>query len=175
MPTQTVIDDEFVTLVYHHEAGIVHHTFHRFVSGDHFRNTLQQGCELLRQNHGTKWLSDDRGNSALTPSDSLWGDTVWAPAVMAAGWKYWAIILPDQHVAQIQVAFLREPVAKATAAVIPGEVHAVAQGAGLGIPSQFMSALPYLATVIVLVLISRARTGGSTAPAALGTVFVPDR
>jgi simple sugar transport system permease protein len=49
------------------------------------------------------------------------------------------------------------------------------QGLGLGIPSQFMSALPYLATVIVLVLISRARTGGSTAPAALGTVFVPDR
>ncbi|MBR0741544.1 ABC transporter permease [Bradyrhizobium liaoningense] len=50
-----------------------------------------------------------------------------------------------------------------------------AQGWGVGIPSQFMSALPYLATVIVLVLISRARTGGSTAPAALGTVFVPDR
>jgi general nucleoside transport system permease protein len=25
------------------------------------------------------------------------------------------------------------------------------------------------------VLLSRARTGGSTAPAALGTVFVPDR
>ncbi|WFU43440.1 ABC transporter permease [Bradyrhizobium sp. CB82] len=50
-----------------------------------------------------------------------------------------------------------------------------AQGWGIGIPSQFMSALPYLATVIVLVLLSRARTGGSTAPAALGTVFVPDR
>ena len=50
-----------------------------------------------------------------------------------------------------------------------------AQGAGIGIPSQFMSALPYLATVIVLILLSRTRTGGSTAPAALGTVFVPDR
>lgn len=50
-----------------------------------------------------------------------------------------------------------------------------AQGWGVGIPSQFMSALPYLATVIVLVLLSRARTGGSTAPAALGTVLVPDR
>src|SRR5262245_21787274 len=50
-----------------------------------------------------------------------------------------------------------------------------AQGWGAGIPSQFMSALPYLATVIVLVLLSRARSGGSTAPAALGTVFVPDR
>ncbi|MCK1742931.1 ABC transporter permease [Bradyrhizobium sp. 139] len=50
-----------------------------------------------------------------------------------------------------------------------------AQGWGVGIPSQFMSALPYLATVTVLVLLSRTRTGGSTAPAALGTVFVPDR
>jgi len=50
-----------------------------------------------------------------------------------------------------------------------------AQGWGVGIPSQFMSALPYLATIVVLVLLSRARTGGSTAPAALGTVFVPDR
>jgi ABC-type uncharacterized transport system permease subunit len=51
-----------------------------------------------------------------------------------------------------------------------------AQGAGLGIPSQLMSALPYLATILVLVLISRARvSAGSAAPASLGTVFVPDR
>ncbi len=50
-----------------------------------------------------------------------------------------------------------------------------AQGWGVGVPSQLMTAMPYLATVIVLVLISRARTGGSVGPAALGTVFVPDR
>jgi general nucleoside transport system permease protein len=51
-----------------------------------------------------------------------------------------------------------------------------AQAFGLGIPSQLMSALPYLATVIVLVLISRARgTAGAVAPASLGMVFVPDR
>jgi simple sugar transport system permease protein len=51
-----------------------------------------------------------------------------------------------------------------------------AQAFGLGIPSQLMTALPYLATVIVLVRISRARgNAGSVAPASLGTVFVPDR
>ena len=51
-----------------------------------------------------------------------------------------------------------------------------AQGLGLGIPSQLMSSLPYIATVVVLVLISRARvTAGSAAPASLGLVFVPDR
>ena len=51
-----------------------------------------------------------------------------------------------------------------------------AQGAGIGIPSQLMSSLPYLATIFVLVAISRARVGaGSSAPASLGLAFVPDR
>src|SRR5207302_3018615 len=46
-----------------------------------------------------------------------------------------------------------------------------AQGAGFGIPSQLMSSLPYLATIVVLVVISRARgTAGSAAPASLGVV-----
>jgi simple sugar transport system permease protein len=39
-----------------------------------------------------------------------------------------------------------------------------------------MSSLPYLATILVLVVISRVRgTAGSAAPASLGLVFVPDR
>jgi simple sugar transport system permease protein len=51
-----------------------------------------------------------------------------------------------------------------------------AQGLGLGIPSQLMTSLPYLATIVVLVLISRTRgAAGSAAPASLGTAFVPDR
>lgn len=51
-----------------------------------------------------------------------------------------------------------------------------AQAMGLGIPSQLMSSLPYLATIIVLVAISWLRGGaGSPAPASLGLAFVPDR
>lgn len=49
-----------------------------------------------------------------------------------------------------------------------------AQGAGIGVPSQLMSALPYLATIVVLVLISGARARGR-APGSLGIPFVPDR
>ena len=66
----------------------------------------------------------------------------------------------------------------ATGAYLFGAVSILqlhAQGLGLGIPSQLMTALPYLATIIVLVLLSRARGSGSTTPASLGMVFVPDR
>jgi len=51
-----------------------------------------------------------------------------------------------------------------------------AQSAGVPIPSQFISALPYLATIIVLVLISRNRAKlRANTPAALGRPFVPAR
>lgn len=49
-----------------------------------------------------------------------------------------------------------------------------AQGAGFEMPSQFMSMLPYLATVLVLVLISRDKTKiRLNAPAAIGKSFRP--
>jgi simple sugar transport system permease protein len=49
-----------------------------------------------------------------------------------------------------------------------------AQALGLAVPSQFLSALPYLATIAVLVLISRdAQTIRVNAPASLGKPFHP--
>ena len=59
-------------------------------------------------------------------------------------------------------------------AVSIGQLHA--QALGIAIPSQFLTALPYVATIIVLVLISQnVRATLINTPAMLGRVFVPDR
>jgi simple sugar transport system permease protein len=51
-----------------------------------------------------------------------------------------------------------------------------AQAFGLGIPSQFLSMLPYAATIVVLVIISHnRRTTLINTPASLGKAFVPER
>jgi ABC-type uncharacterized transport system permease subunit len=51
-----------------------------------------------------------------------------------------------------------------------------AQAFGIGIPSQFLSMLPYAATVIVLIIISHNRRMTLiNTPASLGKPFVPDR
>ncbi|WP_137394478.1 ABC transporter permease [Agrobacterium larrymoorei] len=59
-------------------------------------------------------------------------------------------------------------------AVTVGQLHA--QAFGIGVPSQLLSALPYIATIVVLIIISHnRRTTLINTPASLGKPFVPDR
>lgn len=50
-----------------------------------------------------------------------------------------------------------------------------AQAAQFGVPSQVLSAVPYLATIIALLLLSLRHGRAIGAPGSLGTPFVPDR
>lgn len=92
----------------------------------------------------------------------------WSPGMTAGrGWIALAIV--------VFASWL--PLRAALGAYLFGGVTVLqlhAQAHGLGIPSQLMSALPYLATILVLVVIS-ARRRSAQAPASLGTPFVPDR
>lgn len=59
-------------------------------------------------------------------------------------------------------------------AVTVGQLHA--QAFGIGVPSQLLSALPYAATIVVLIIISHnRRTTLINTPTSLGKPFVPDR
>lgn len=59
-------------------------------------------------------------------------------------------------------------------AVMTLEVHAKAAGGIFSaLPSELWAALPYLMTIIVLVIISLRRSGNSGAPACLGKPFLP--
>lgn len=95
MAAQVIIDNDFATLLYHADTQIVHHTFHQPIGGDAFRKVLLSGLETLKANHAHKWLSDDRANAALPPEDTEWAQAVWFPQVLAAGWEFWAIVVPE--------------------------------------------------------------------------------
>ncbi len=103
MSAINVLDSEYASLWYHPEAGVVHHKFHKFIYGDAFRTVLSTGVEVMKKNGAHKWLSDDRNNSAVSKEDSEWGETIWTPQVLAAGWKYWAVVLPEKVVGQMSM------------------------------------------------------------------------
>lgn len=91
----------------------------------------------------------------------------WRPwRVLAGAYLFGAITIAQLHIQAIDLADL---------AFLPGPIYWLAS-AIKSVPSQVLSALPYLATIVVLVLISRnKRLTMMNTPASLGQPFVPDR
>lgn len=101
MPPVTVLETPSVSLYYHQAARIVHHEIRLFITGQEFRDLLNAGSDLLRKNMARKWLSDDRGQWVIAKDDLDWSEAHWAPTVAKAGWKYWAIVRAEKHLAKI--------------------------------------------------------------------------
>ncbi len=100
---QVIVDTEYATLWYYAKHKIVRHEFHKFIHGQEFRNVLEKGVDLLKQHGAKKWLSDDRKNSALPTEDLVWSTQEWFPQAFDAGWRYWAIIMPDKVAGQMNM------------------------------------------------------------------------
>ncbi len=83
--------------------GIIHHVIHQFIYGDAFQNLLTKGAEAFENYKCDKWLSNDRSNTVLRKEDVEWGQKYWEPRVLKAGWKYWAIIIPQSAVGKLSM------------------------------------------------------------------------
>lgn len=92
-----------VALWYHPEPKIIHHQIRGLLPPGALQKLLTKGAECLEQHHAQKWLSDDSQSVPIRPEDYEWGDKVWAPRVIKAGFRYWAIVLPEGAVAQLQM------------------------------------------------------------------------
>jgi hypothetical protein len=100
---EVVLDNETARLCYDARHKIIQHEFRSFVHGRALRDVLEKGLEILQQRGATKWLSDDRGNGPTTAVDSEWALNDWAPRVIAAGWKYWGVVLPEKVLGQMNM------------------------------------------------------------------------
>lgn len=99
----TVWDTDYVAVWYYPDKQIIHHKFHKFLYGQEFRNALSAGTEAMKKYGARKWLSDDRQNSALRKADLDWANTSWFPQTQKAGWKFWAVVLPENALGQLNM------------------------------------------------------------------------
>ncbi|HEU4390974.1 MAG TPA: hypothetical protein VFV34_24425 [Blastocatellia bacterium] len=98
-----VLDTEAASLWYHADKQIIHHQFHKFTYGKEFQELLLTGMELMKKNNAHKWLSDDRDMPVLRPEDMEWAQNTWFPQTVNAGWKYWAIVQPENVIGQLNL------------------------------------------------------------------------
>ena len=98
-----IVDNEYVTVWCYPIEGIIYHQFHKYCYGEIFREMLTTSLEAFEKNKCTKWLSDDRKFGAILPADKEWGDQFWRPRMLAAGWKYWAMVLPEKVTGKMNI------------------------------------------------------------------------
>lgn len=96
--------------------------------------------------------------------------------VVFASWRPWRVLAGAYLFGAITIAQLHIQATNLSDLIgLPAPLYWLAEMIK-SIPSQFLSSLPYLATIVVLVLISRnRRLTMMNTPASLGRPFVPDR
>lgn len=99
MVSVVLFDNRFITVECVADCGLIRHTVHRPVPGHILRKALEAGSEALEKHSLCKWLSDDRNNGPILDENIQWGITEWGPRAVRAGWKYWAIVAPEQFAA----------------------------------------------------------------------------
>ncbi len=92
----TITDNEYITVQYLPDKKIIYHTIHKPIDGQPLKDALNAGTAALARYKACKWLSDDRLNGPLSQEVLDWGLQDWDPRTSAAGWKYWAEVVPQQ-------------------------------------------------------------------------------
>jgi hypothetical protein len=111
MEKKDVFQNECSTMVYYPELKIVHNTFRGQPAGKHFRDALDAGVETMKKYGSTKWLSDDRENkSVFSAEDQDWADNDWFPRMLEIGWKTWAMVVPNELRARLNVKEIIEKI-----------------------------------------------------------------
>jgi hypothetical protein len=96
MPPIIIVDNEHITVQYLPDKKCIYHTVHKPLADSVFQDALNAGADALKHYGVCKWLSDDRKIGPLSQEILQWSATDWQPRMIAAGWKYWANIVPEE-------------------------------------------------------------------------------
>src|SRR5689334_22710931 len=97
--TVKIFDNPFIWMVYHSDTKIIHHHYYPSLNSHYLRAGLDTGIEVMQEEGAIKWLSDNRDVEPHSPEDSEWVNNDWLPRAIAAGWKYWALVVPSSTIA----------------------------------------------------------------------------
>ena len=99
MSEVVLVDNEFITVKYLDDKKIIYHTIHKPFPDQVLKDALNAGTDALIEFGACKWLSDDRKSGPISPELMEYGREEWHPRTIAAGWKYWANVVPEELVA----------------------------------------------------------------------------
>lgn len=99
MANTELYKSDYIVVEYNPDHKMIHHTVLQPIGAaqtDIFKEALQSGTEGIKKYKVSKWLSDDRKNGPLVPEMIEWSENNWYRPTIAAGWQYWANVVPAE-------------------------------------------------------------------------------
>ena len=96
MTYETILDNQWGTVFHNQTHNYVYHIIKKDTNGTDIQHLLNTGLEALIKHKSEKWISDDRLNGPVLPEDIEFSLTDWGPRAASAGWKYWALVVPEE-------------------------------------------------------------------------------
>jgi hypothetical protein len=103
MPIISIFDNQYIQMSYDPESRIIRHHYYPQLNSYYLRAGLDRGVGIMNDYGATKWLSDNRETNAHSPEDTEWINNDWLPRAVKAGWKFWALVVPETVVAQMNM------------------------------------------------------------------------
>jgi hypothetical protein len=90
-----ILENDWGAVYYASEHQYIFCPIKQPVQGQPLYDLLNAGADHLAQAGYKKWLSDIRKHGESSAEDITYGLTIWGPRAAQAGWKYWALVVPE--------------------------------------------------------------------------------
>ncbi|MFO0578174.1 MAG: STAS/SEC14 domain-containing protein [Polyangia bacterium] len=101
-----VYDSHWLTIRWDESLKATHFEVKGYAESEEFRAGMGQLLALCQRKRNSRYLADTRLMAAVTQSDQRWVNEVYVPAMIAAGVRYQAVIMPKSAVARLSAKYV---------------------------------------------------------------------
>jgi hypothetical protein len=111
MSVQTGKETEYAEISYDESIDAVSVDWKQTATGDDFREILQTGLEIAKEETATNWLGDRREMDPVTKADQEWVNETWLPEADETELTQIAAIQSEQFIEELDLKFVMQKVA----------------------------------------------------------------
>lgn len=102
----TVYDSQWITVRWDEALKATHFEVKGYAEGEEFRSAMGHVLALCQRKRNSRYLADCRHMAPVTQADQRWINEVYVPAMIAAGVRYQAVVMPKSAVARLSAKYV---------------------------------------------------------------------
>jgi hypothetical protein len=108
-----VIDEPFVKIAWDEKGQWIFADWKGTIgTGAAYRGALDRSLELVRKHRARRWLANMlESTGVMAPDDAEWLRADWFPRLLAAGGRRFAVVMPAQAIATLQLNRIKREIA----------------------------------------------------------------